>query len=52
MEAILVTQKIVDGTWCIITVIKYSNNTHVKRIYNNNGILVDAIRIDISNQII
>jgi hypothetical protein len=40
----------IDNAWVTVCIILYSNNTAVKRIYNMNGKLIDAIPIkNISN---
>lgn len=41
-----------DGQWVITSIIKYSNSKAVKRVYNLNGELIDAIPLkNIGNQI-
>jgi hypothetical protein len=50
MKTLSVTKELHEGAWVIIAIVRYSNNSHVKRIYNNKGVLIDAIPIkDISN---
>lgn len=45
MKTIAVKTVKMDGQWVQTYIIKYSDNKVVKRIYNMNGILLDAIPI-------
>lgn len=41
-----------NGQWVITAIVKYNNNKAVKRVYNLNGQLIDAIPLkNIGNQI-
>ena len=50
MVATAPVKEMIDGVWYIITFVEYSNGNTVKRIYNINGEMVDAINLkDIPN---
>ena len=52
MKTIEVKTVKMNGNWVITAIIKYSNNTAVKRIYALNGQLIDAVPLkNIGNQI-
>jgi len=43
MKTLAVKTVKMDGNWVITAIVRYSNNTHVKRVYALNGQLLDAI---------